>query len=490
MDPEKFFKNKNVTVMGLGLYGGGVASARFCLKHGAHVIVTDLQSEKKLSPSILLFTNKEKENLTFVLGRHRKKDFEQADIVIVNPGVPRENKFLKIAKEHGASFENDISLFMRFSKIPTIAVTGTRGKTTTVNWISQLLTLTLEKTKPIGNSSPDPFLNELSKELMRKMQPLSLARSSKQKTVNIAELSSWQLGLLPQSKKAPHIAVITNIYPDHLNRYNNVEHYASDKTNIFKYQTKNDFLILNYDNDWRDFILKKKPSSSVFFFSKTPLSKKLNGIYIKDNIAIIRKKTKETPLVSLEGFEGKWGIHNLENILASILAIYLFDPTIKLTKDHITKLTEIPFRQQTVHKSDTLHIINDTTATSPDGFIAAINRFNDDKTIFIAGGTSKNISFEKAAKHVLQHIPPDRLVLLSGSATNEFLESLKEIKYNTPNIQIFDELADCVLCAFSKVKGHQGKIVFSPAASSFEKFNNEFHRGEVFNEIVLETVKR
>ncbi|MCK5026871.1 MAG: UDP-N-acetylmuramoyl-L-alanine--D-glutamate ligase [Candidatus Pacebacteria bacterium] len=486
MDPKKNFKNKNVVVMGLGLFGGGIASARFCLKYGANVIVTDLQSKEKLSFSLSSFTNEEKECITFILGGHQEKDFEQADIVIVNPAVPRKNKFLKIAKEHGASFENDASLFMRFCKNPVVAITGTRGKTTTTNWIAQLLTLTIGETKPIGNTPNNPLLNALSfKEQMREVGPPSLKREY----VHIAELSSWQLELLPQSKKAPHIAVITNIYPDHLNRYDNIEHYASAKANIFTHQTKNDFLILNYDNDWHDFILNKKPLSSLFFFSKKSLPEKLNGIYIKNGIAVIRKNGKEIPLVSLEDFEEKWGTHNTENILASLLAIYLFDPAIKITGTHITKLSGIPFRQQTIYKSDTLQVVNDTTATSPDGFIAAVDRFNGDNTIFIAGGTRKDISFEKAAKHVLQHIPPERLILLSGSATDDFLESLKGVKYDTSDIHIFDELEDCVSCALSKIKETRGKIIFSPASASFEKFNNEFHRGKVFNEIISRLVK-
>lgn len=469
MDPHTFLNNKKIVIMGLGLYGGGVASAKFCIAHGAHVTVTDLQSEETLSPSLRLFSKEESSVVTFVLGQHRETDFEQADIVIVNPAVPRENKFLKIAKESGAQLENDASLFMRFSTTTTIGVTGTRGKTTTTNWVAQLLSQVLRtQIEPIGNSSNNPLLTQLETE--------------KETPVHIAELSSWQLELLPQSSTAPHISIITNIYPDHLNRYDNIEHYAEAKTLIFTKQNKNDFLILNYDNEWRKFILGKKPHSHTFFFSKEALPEEVSGICIKNEAVIIQENGEEKILFIIENFEKKWGSHNLENLLAALLAIHLFDPTITITPAHIQKLTEIPFRQQTIYEKDSLQIINDTTATSPDGLIAAIKRFNSPQTTFIAGGTRKDTAFDDVAKY-LSDIVPERLVLLSGSATSDLLESLSQTGYETSNIRIFDDLESCVKHSLEKTK-NQGKIVFSPGSASFEKFNNEFHRGEVFNQII------
>jgi UDP-N-acetylmuramoylalanine--D-glutamate ligase len=252
MSPKKYLKDKKVIVLGLGVFGGGVASAKFCFKHGAQVLVTDLRDAKTLAGSLKQFTKKELGHITFVLEEHRENDFTQADIIIVNPGVPNTSPFLKVAHEHGAIFENDASLFFRFAQLPTIGVTGTRGKTTTVNWIAQLLSHTYGHMEPIGNSSNNPLLTELDAE-MKEVRPLSL-----KKQLHVAELSSWQLELLPQSGKAPHVTVITNIYPDHLNRYNGIEDYAAAKANIFKDQTSHDSLVLNYDNPWRDFFLEKK----------------------------------------------------------------------------------------------------------------------------------------------------------------------------------------------------------------------------------------
>jgi UDP-N-acetylmuramoylalanine--D-glutamate ligase len=467
MIPREYLQNKNIVVMGLGVFGGGVASAKFCAKHGAKVLVTDLRDETTLAESLKQFTKKERDMITFVLGEHRGDDFKNADVVIVNPGVPNTSPYLKLAKEHGAVFENDASLFFRFSTLPTIGVTGTRGKTTTVNWITQLLFPHLGTMEPIGNSSNNPLLNELSKE--------------RTKSLHVAELSSWQLEILPQSKRAPHIAIITNIYPDHLNRYRGIKDYADAKANIFKHQTKNDFLILNHASDWRDFYLGKKPKGHVYFFSLKKLPKRIDGIFLDGTSVIFQEHGIQITLLTISGFEKKWGSHNTANLLAALLAIRLYDPKIKITQKQLKGLNEIPYRQQTTFQNKTLRVINDSTATSPDGLIAAIKRFHGKDTVFIAGGTRKDVSFDDAARALKKYAPAHNLVLLSGSATNDLLTSLKKVSYQLTHITTCDTLDECVAEALTK---KPRILVFSPGAASFEKFKNEFDRGEQFNAIV------
>lgn len=478
MSPKEFLKGKKVVVMGLGVFGGGVASAKFCVKHGASVTVTDLRDATALAGSLKSFTAKEKAGITFVLGEHRESDFKNADTIIVNPGVPNTSPYLKIAGDHSATLENDTSLFFRFSTIPTIAVTGTRGKTTTTNWIAQLLSYAYGPIKPIGNSSNNPLLNELSKEKTCEVQPRTL------KKPHVAELSSWQLELLPQSSRAPHIAVITNIYPDHLNRYNSIEDYAAAKVNIFKHQTKDDFLILNYDNPWRNFFMDKERHAQTYFFSTKKLPKKVNGIFFSGSGAIFQKNGIQKKMVLLKDFEKRWGRHNLENILAAILAVHLFDPKLRISQKMLGLLTEIPFRQQTTYKDKHLRIINDSTSTSPDALISAVNRFKGADTVYIAGGTSKNLPFNRAAQSLKKNVPAKNLILLSGSATNDLIFALEKADYPIKNTRTFDTLQECVNSALAQKVSGTKTIVFSPGAASFEKFKNEFDRGNQFSIIV------
>src|SRR3989344_1742392 len=207
MTPNEYLKNEKVLVMGLGLLGGGIATVKWLVKHGAKVTVTDLKSRADLRDSIKSL-GPSRRRIRFVLGKHLVSDFKSHPVVVVNPAVPRESPFLKIAHENGAILENEASLFFRFCKNPVIGITGTRGKTTTANWVHHFLKQKYPESVLAGNSSDNPVLKALAE--LDGSSPV------------VVELSSWHLELLPGVKRSPHIAVITNLYPDHLNRYKNL----------------------------------------------------------------------------------------------------------------------------------------------------------------------------------------------------------------------------------------------------------------------------
>ncbi|MFQ3621808.1 MAG: Mur ligase family protein, partial [Spirochaetales bacterium] len=210
-------KGLKVTVMGLGLNGGGVEAARFFARNGARVTVTDLRSEETLQPSLQALASFP---IRYVLGKHNPEDFSEADLVVKNPAVPPNSPFLKLAKK----VETDISLFLTYFTGPIFGVTGTKGKST----VSSALHAGLRKVFPAsrlgGNITVSPlqFLEELTHD-----------------TPVVLELSSWQLGDLPDpSKLKPKIAIITNLFPDHQDRYPDMESYARDKAILFRNQTK------------------------------------------------------------------------------------------------------------------------------------------------------------------------------------------------------------------------------------------------------------
>jgi len=478
MSPKEYLKNKKVLVMGLGGFGGGIASAKWLLNNGAKVTVTDLKTEDILKKSIKSFSVRQCKQITFILGRHRKIDFQTNDLIVVNPDVPQTSPFLEIARKHNKDLQNDTSLFFQFSKLPIIAVTGTRGKTTTTNWISQILSHKFGKMEPIGNSTKNPLLQNLKTD-------------NNIKKPCVIELSSWQLELLPRAKRASRISIITNLYPDHLNRHKNMEEYAKAKANIFINQHEEDFLILNYNNPWTKVFLSKQPKSQIFFFSIKTLPKKRNGVFAANNKIIFQNNGSQKTIASVIGFEKKWGQHNLINLLTSALAITLYDPSIHITRKIIQSLTEIYLRQETIYKDKNLLVINDSASTSPDAFISAIHRFKQknlaqkNTAVFICGGTNKNLLFDKVAKILKQNVSPQNLILLSGSATNDLIGELKKINYfKKQPPQIFDTLADCLNRALKITAKKPSAIIFSPGAASFEKFKNEFDRGKQFNKLV------
>jgi UDP-N-acetylmuramoylalanine--D-glutamate ligase len=348
-----------------------------------------------------------------------------------------------------------------------VAVTGTRGKTTTVNWINHFLKKRF-RTSPAGNSTDCQFLKILN--------------SKNRLDVAVVEISSFHLEYFNNIKSAPDIAVITNIYQDHLNRHNTIKNYALTKANIFRKQSKDQNLVLNYDNKWTKLFLKLKPKAKIWFFSLNPLPLNLNGLYYDRNSAILNLNRKRVRVLSLSGFEEKYGRHNLQNMLAGSLAACLFGIKWSDIEKAIKNLPSIEFRQQEIFKSKNLTIINDTTATSPEGGIAALNRFGGPGTILITGGTDRNLDYKEWCRVVFKKIKPKNLIFISGSSTDKMLGLLKD-KIKKP--LVCDNLKDCVGEAL-KIAKRQTKaiILFSPAAKSFEKFKNEYDRGKKFNAII------
>src|SRR3989338_1535225 len=491
---EKFFSGKSTLVVILGVHGGGAATAKWLHKHGAKVTVTDLRTKAALAHSLKRFTPKELKEIRFVLGGQHEKDFRTHDVIVIGPGVPRESVYLAAAKAARRPIENDASLFFRYVASPVIGVTGTRGKTTTTAWIAQLLKKKYGKLTPTGNNPEHPFFAELD-------------RKKKKGTPVIAELSSWQLEYLPLSCCAPRIAAITNIYPDHLNRYRDLKDYADAKANIFVHQKRGDALILNYDNPWHAHFAKKKLKSTLYYISKRELPSRLNGLFVRNGKFILRKKSKEKILGSGEGFAKERGEHNLENLLVAALAVALFDPQVKITERDVRALVAPHMRQETIFQNGELVVVNDSCATSPDGTIAAIKRFSQlghpmSKLILIVGGADKELKFDELAKTIRKHVEPEHLILLEGSATTKLIEHLQI--FNFPacvrsragrQFSIFNKMPNlkaCVAKAFHIAKEIKGNkvILFSPGATSFEKYLHEFDRGEHFNKLARKNLKK
>ena len=434
-------KNKKVLLMGLGILGGGVATARFLVEKGADLTVTDMKSEEHLKLSLDKLEDL-KSKIKFVLGEHREKDFLQNDIIVVNPGVPIvDNKFLGLSKNNGKQIENELTLFYNFCPSKKIvAVTGTRGKTTTVNWIAHLLKSRNSDTLVIGNSPEKPFLQEIKK--------------CKEDTDIIIEVPSFHLEICDKSEFAPHIAVITNLYQDHVNWHKTMEGYMKAKSNIFKHQKENDFLIINKENEWTDFFLNQKPKSKVLFFSE------------------------ENLIVDKDEFIKKWGEHNLQNFAAASLVALTLGMSAEEIKKQVASLPQIKFREEKVYDDGKLQIYNDTTATSPEALTASMERFlgKGEKVVFISGGTDRELDYKDWTKVAQKLIKPENLILLSGSATEKMKKEL-----NWEKINEFDSLEKCLKKALEM---GANKIIFSPGAKSFEKFKNEFDRGEQFNLLI------
>lgn len=462
-----------VVIMGLGGYkeGSGISAAKFFISRGVQVLITDLKSEKDLAHQIAELKNFCKKNKKplpkFVLGEHREADILAAGMVVRNPGVPGDSKFLALAKSKNIPVETDISIFMKNCLATVVSVTGTRGKSTTTSLIYEFL-----RDANASNYTRMPRKIRIWLGGNIKISPLSFADKVKANDIVVLELSSWMLENFKDEGLTPHVAVVTNIYPDHLNTYAGMAEYAAAKENIFACQTEKDFLIVNGEN-----VVTKKwkgRGRTIKFYKK-------DAIGIKSNLL---------------------GAHNLENIAAAIAAVKVFSVKKSVVAKVLKNFQGLPDRQELVAEINGVKYINDTTATTPDGTIAALRAFDKKaksqkhaleshrgskvkSIILICGGKDKNLEYAGLAKEIKKYCKA--VIFFPGTATEKIKKEISN--FHQPaggpisNIFAAKNMEDAVNLA--KKQAVRGDIVLlSPAAASFGLFINEFDRGEKFKKSV------
>ena len=485
---------KHVTVMGLGLNGGGEASVRFLLKHGAYVIVTDMKTEADLQTTVDSLNNDpslDKSRLTYRLGQHCIEDFENADCVIKNPGVKYDgNKYLAASQ----AIESDISLFLNFSKALIIAVTGAKGKSSTVSAIYYGL-------KQAGFSA---FLGGNIT-----VSPLTFLDQTDETTPVVLELSSWQLADLRGRKLLkPHISIITKIIPDHQNFYHSMLAYVNDKKLIYADQTKKDFAIFDFDSDpaadggtlidnWGD-IFAKECKATVLRYSKKKLPEGVLGVWQdKKGCGIARLSTKILDSLP-QGYEKNTetilkdlivpGKHMRSNVLNAALVLRIMGVSPERIIKVLGKWSGIEHRLEFFHEYKAgkalYRFYNDSAATVPEAAAEASQAFGK-SLYFISGGTDKGLDLLPIAQAIRdngKNILPKAVYLLAGSATDKMIADFNanKIAYKGP-FPSLDGLLSELKAEIDQADNEDSQIVvFSPGATSFGMFKNEFDRGNQF----------
>ncbi len=480
-----WFYGTKVTVMGLGLHGGGLGAAKWLLAHGATVTVTDMKEEAALAPTVKALRACEKKlnapahlstsaspHLRFVLGRHDDLDFIETDMVIQNPAVPRENRLLALARSRGIPVESDISIFFALCPFPITAITGTKGKTTTTLLLADICSRHDRRTVVGGNVriSPLDALDKLA----------AMAKRGQSAPPVILELSSWQLEGLEHMKVSPHVALITNLKEDHLNRYVDMDDYARAKELNVMFQTPDDFAVLNAE-DARLVGVGGRCRSKVLWFSTKPMTRD-DGCFVSAGRAVLRRGDSETVLFRLKDIRMP-GAHNVSNALAAACAAHLMGIPPAVIKAGIKGFKGAPGRLEEVAVKRGVRYFNDTTATTPDASSAALKTLakkGKPRLVLIAGGADKKLRFEEWAQDVKKLVKA--LVLFDGTATDKMEPALSEAKSRIP-IQKAKSMKEAVALAAGAAK--KGDIVIlSPACASFGLFTHEFDRGDQFTAAV------
>ena len=441
-------RGKRVLVMGLGLQGSGMASARYAARQGAIVRVTDMKSPEVLAPAVQALSGLP---IEFVLGQHRNEDFLWADVVIRNPGVSRSSPYLLLAQEHGARIEMEIALFFMACPGRIIGVTGTRGKTTTASLLYEILRANGLPTVLGGNVAG--------------VETLSLLPQITRQTLVVLELSSWQLEGLAPHAISPSVAVMTNVYPDHLNTYNGMEDYAEAKANIFRHQPANGLAVFNYDNPWTRRFGEEAPAETWF------TSMQLGGSFARGSTHVDPFIFTDTPLV---------GRHNLENILLATTTARLLGVSDSVIAEAVRHFRGVAHRLEEIRERNGVRFINDSSSTTPVAGRVGLEAFAQ-PIVLIAGGNTKHLPLEHWPATIVQRCRD--VVLLAGSGTDELLPEIQaEVQrrgVSNPVRGVFSNFTEAMNAAISLTRPGD-VLLFSPGFTSFGMFLNEFDRGDQF----------
>ena len=447
---KQILKGMRALVVGGGR--SGISAAVLLRNIGCRVTLSEYRSY--FSPSERL-KKLESEGITLELGTHKVGTFMNQDIIIISPGVDPNIPAISSARSKNIPIISEIELAYRLLTCPIIAITGTNGKTTTTTLIGEILKAAGYEIF-IGGNIGIPLVEAVINDIDYQYA--------------IAEISSFQLEAI--TSFAPHLAVILNITPDHLDRYKDFDEYACAKTNIIKNQISDDYLILNADDDTVMSFSKHSKAKVRYFSQKKHI---VPGVGIKDGaIYLFHAKDEEQKIINISDI-GLLGSHNLENIMAAIYVSYLTRVPLELIKNSIKGFKTLEHRMEPVAKIDDVLFINDSKATNADAMARAIESF-EGKIILIAGGRDKGGDFSFLKKSAFSKI---KTCVLIGEAKEKIAAYVGE------NIKIiFSNNLDKAVKS-SCMEAVPGDIVlFSPGCASFDMFENFEQRGKAFKEAV------
>ena len=443
-------ENKKTVVVGLARTG--VAVARFLAGAGALVTVTDMREEEALSESLAELADLE---INFELGRHVPHTFLMADLIVVSPGVPMDIKPLAMARSQKRRVVSEVELASWFIKAPMVAITGTNGKTTTTTLTGEIFRACGFETF-VGGNIGNPLIE--------------LASSGADVDRVVVELSSFQLEGVESFR--PHIAVLLNLTEDHLDRYESFEEYIEAKLRIFENQGPDDFAVLNIDDP---LVAACADRLKARVFPMSRLSELEEGISYHDGFITFSHRGKVLRF-GTEKFKLK-GVHNLDNIMASLAATLLMRCDGECAYAAVSAFKGLPHRMEFVSEIDGVSWYEDSKGTNVGSVVKSLESFESGITL-IAGGKDKGGSYEPLAPLVSERVSHLVLIGEARARMNEALGGLTDT-------HLAESLEEAVALA-RVLTAPGGVVLFSPACSSFDMFKNYEERAERFKALVRE----
>lgn len=453
---KSYIKGKKVGVLGLGI--SNIPAIEFLDKLGAEVYGCDKRTETQFDAKMFDIVNKHCQKL--FLGNDYLDHMDEFEIILKSPGIKLSTPQIQQAIKDGKVVTGEMEIFMSLCPCKIIGVTGSDGKTTTTTLIYEMLKKEGYRTHVGGNiGSPLlPFLDSIYEEDMV-----------------VLELSSFQLQSMHLS---PCVSVITNITPNHLDYHVDMDEYIDAKSNIFKFHDENCKVVLNADNNITAAIGDKYRYNKDMFSRNS----KTDGAYLDKGIICYKGK----PVLDISEIKIA-GMHNVENYMAAICAVYSFvsEDTIKYVARNFSG---VEHRMEFVRDLDGVSFYNDSIGSSPTRTIAGIDAQPPSKIVLICGGYDKNLPFDELAKKIVDRV--SGVVLVGATASKiEAAINKNDVASSIPPILMAESMDDAVRLAFSLAKGFVDNVkpvsvIMSPACASFDMYRNFEERGKHFKSIV------
>jgi len=446
---------KKVLVMGLGRFGGGVDVVQYAARAGAHVIVTDKAAPEKLGDSLELL--RDVPDIEYHLGRHDPEDFAAADVVIANPAVPPDSEFLQVARRTGRTVASQVGLFFQSCPASIIGITGANGKSTTTTLTAHLL----ERARP--PASPRPYDKVWLSGNIGDRPLLTILDQIGPRDLVVLEISSFQIEQLAQVRKAPNVSLLTNLTPNHLDRYGTFDAYCAAKEGLFQFQPLDAKIaavsIFNAEDEIaRSWFQKyrRQPGRRCLTFCADDVPDELRAVY---------------------ALPGRANRSNLAAAMAIARCFGVSDPSILAC---LKDFKALPHRLELVADAKGIRWYNDSKATTPEGTMVALSAFECPK-IILAGGYDKHTPFDELGKRIAAET---KAAILIGQTAPQIARAIRAAAPGTggTEVRFADSLAEAVELA-GRLAVPGDVVVLSPACASYDMFENYQQRGRMFADL-------
>ena len=444
---------KGKKVLLVGLAKTGISTIKCLAKYGADITVNDIKTEDQLEEIIAEI--KDIDGIKYILGHH-PENISDIDMVVVSPGVPLDLPFIKKVIEENKELIGEVELAYQLAKKTYfVGITGTNGKTTTTSLTGEIFEKAGKETYVVGNIG-NPVIDAV--------------QAANEGASFVTELSSFQLESIKDFR--PSVSAVLNITEDHMNRHHTMENYIDAKARVFMNQDKENFCVLNYDDELTR-ALAEKCNANVVFFSR--LEKLEKGVYVENGDIIIDINEKINLMKVCE--LSLPGGHNLENCMAAAAMAYVSGIDIEVIREVLKTFKAVEHRLEFVKEVEGVKYVNDSKGTNPDSTIKAVQAY-ENPIILIAGGYDKGSTYDELLEIAKKNV---KTLVLLGQTADKIEEAARRIGFT--DIHRVEDMKEAVKTCHDIAK--EGDIVLlSPACASWGMYKNFEVRGKDFKDNV------